>query len=363
MGRGRPARLLIGTRLDAVQTHPLLPASRPADASARSRPRRVRTGQWRRRADRPPTSSDPAEVRGVEARADCLPPSRRRARSKTSATSRMASQEDELVASTSGMTLDQDPVPQVAPSLLPRLFATLFESHQDPSSTPAYPSALFKTSAIPSKGLATVASRRISRGEMLISEPPLVIWPQDISAQHARALVDDLSPEGKKRFWELGNAKPDGVLDEVLAIRATNGFAVELPPLEGEEDERRIASMIFPRIARFNHSWCADAALSSLEAHDCPKFAKRRPGDELEDVADGDLGDDRHRGPSLPYASLAARLKDCFATGRQRDLLRIHTGPSSAPRRPPVAAPRALRVHVPVSALHLGRRRAGHFRS
>lgn len=161
-------------------------------------------------------------------------------------------------------------IPQVASELLPRLFSILFSARQD---LPVLPSAPFRTVPIPSKGLGSIATRPIARGELLISEPPLVVWPQGITAETARAHIDALSPEGRELFWGLGNGGPEGSkLDEVLAIRATNGFAVELPPVEahiplvnatGEPEARldadenlpKVASMIFPRIARLNHSW------------------------------------------------------------------------------------------------------------
>lgn len=42
-------------------------------------------------------------------------------------------------------------------------------------------------------------------------------------------------------------------MDEILARRATNGFAVQIPPTPVSGPTT--VGMVFPRIARINHSW------------------------------------------------------------------------------------------------------------
>lgn len=42
-------------------------------------------------------------------------------------------------------------------------------------------------------------------------------------------------------------------LDDIRAIRATNGFAIQFP--SSQEGSGAIAAMVFPKIARLNHSW------------------------------------------------------------------------------------------------------------
>lgn len=84
-------------------------------------------------------------------------------------------------------------------------------------------------------------------------------------------MVDSLSPSARKAYLSLANAaSPEMKMDEVLAIRATNGFNVQLPPLPshltpatlsllGKQSLPSSASFIFPKIARINHS-CAPNA-------------------------------------------------------------------------------------------------------
>lgn len=171
---------------------------------------------------------------------------------------------------------------QVSTDLLPLLFAILLaaqsqqeEEDGDHDSEPN--SKLFTVKAVSDKGLGAFAKRDIARGEVIIRERPLFIWPTSLDATTARGLVEQLSPSARQAFFSLANAaEPDSKLDEVLAIRATNAFAVQLPPLPNKMVPAgpllppnattlpSTASFIFPRIARINHS-CAPNADHSMD--------------------------------------------------------------------------------------------------
>lgn len=50
-------------------------------------------------------------------------------------------------------------------------------------------------------------------------------------------------------------------MDDILARRATNGFAIPLPPTPASEP--MTVAAVFPQIARVNHSWCATSLASA----------------------------------------------------------------------------------------------------
>lgn len=147
-------------------------------------------------------------------------------------------------------TLAATAIPSVAPTLLfPLLAAILLASDSedladDPPWTPTDMSAA-------GKGIGALASRQLERGELLIAERPLCVWPQGLSPEQAEELFKGLSARQQKVYMEL--AKTDGKsvagMSEILARRATNGFAVALP------GSGKVVGMLFPRIARLNHSW------------------------------------------------------------------------------------------------------------
>jgi len=175
-------------------------------------------------------------------------------------------------------------LPQVSADLLPLLFAILLASQQDrdeqeQGNSHSDPSAkLFTVKSVSDKGLGAFASRDIARGEVIITERPLFIWPTKLDAATAHELVAQLTPSAKNAFFGLANAAdPTSQLDPILAIRATNAFAVELPPLprgtipagnllppNATTTLPTTASFIFPRIARINHS-CAPNADHSMD--------------------------------------------------------------------------------------------------
>lgn len=125
---------------------------------------------------------------------------------------------------------------------------------------------------MPGKGKGATASRYIARGEVIISERPLLVWPSQLDASRARELIDGLTEPARKAYLSLANAsEPGSNLDPILGIRATNGFSVELPSLPDKlvpatllAPRPSVASFIFPDIARINHS-CAPCADHSID--------------------------------------------------------------------------------------------------
>ncbi|KAL8278075.1 hypothetical protein RQP46_009535 [Phenoliferia psychrophenolica] len=139
-------------------------------------------------------------------------------------------------------------IPSVAPNLLlPLLAALLLASDSDdlPNDPPWTPTDMTKLG----KGIGCLAARALSRGDLLIAERPLCIWPQGLTPQQAEELFAAMSDKQKEVFMQL--AKTEGKsagMSEVLARRATNGFSIKLP------GSGKTVGMIFPRIARLNHS-------------------------------------------------------------------------------------------------------------
>lgn len=121
---------------------------------------------------------------------------------------------------------------------------------------------------VSNKGLGAFANRDIARGEIILSERPLVIWPVKLTAEQANASLASLTPSARKLYFSLADASDSSSeMDKALAIRATNGFNVELPALTSgltpagllsPEQRPSSASFIFPRIARINHSCVAN---------------------------------------------------------------------------------------------------------
>lgn len=122
-------------------------------------------------------------------------------------------------------------IPHVADSLLPILLAVVLSassSSDDDNDDPAPPWTVQQTS----KGFGAFTSRPIQRGELLIAERPLCVWPQGLSEGQARELFNQLGEKEQKVFMALSRTEGEGPvkeLDEIRAIRATNGFALQLP--------------------------------------------------------------------------------------------------------------------------------------
>jgi len=114
--------------------------------------------------------------------------------------------------------------------------------------------------------------RMLRRGEVIICEQPLVVWPSNLNAQGAESLISQMTTSARNLYMSLANAQPtESTLSPILAIRATNGFTVQLPPIPSgsasttqqaefsENHNPSHASFIFPRIARINHDCLPNA--------------------------------------------------------------------------------------------------------
>ncbi|KAI5474602.1 hypothetical protein MNV49_002756 [Pseudohyphozyma bogoriensis] len=88
-------------------------------------------------------------------------------------------------------------------------------------------------------------------GELLVAERPLCVWPQGLTPEGINELYSALSPRQQSVFMSLATneQKEREGMDPLLARRGTNGFSVTLP-VGG-----RTVGMVFPSIARINHSW------------------------------------------------------------------------------------------------------------
>lgn len=97
----------------------------------------------------------------------------------------------------------------------------------------------------------------MSAGERLIAERPLCIWPQNLSQEQAAHLLAGLDDSARNAYLALSRSdEANHKTDQVRAIRATNGFAVQLPSPD-DQAPGKTAPMVFPQIARINHSWYA----------------------------------------------------------------------------------------------------------
>lgn len=136
-------------------------------------------------------------------------------------------------------------IPSISDGFLPLVLAVVLAatSTSDDDEAPPSPWTVERTS----KGFGAFASRPIARGELLIAERPLCIWPQGLSQEQAQELFNKLSPKEQKVYLALSRTEGDGPvqeLDEIRAIRATNGFAITLP------GSGSTAAFVFPRVAR-----------------------------------------------------------------------------------------------------------------
>ncbi|KAM0787131.1 hypothetical protein ACM66B_006383 [Microbotryomycetes sp. NB124-2] len=152
-------------------------------------------------------------------------------------------------ATTTAAVLGPNAVPHVGEALLPVILAVVLASNSTDEDEQVAKKQTPWTVEATSKGQGAFASRDISRGELVIAERPVCIWPQGLSEQQARELFEGMDEPAKKAYLALSRDEAIAQdLDEIRAIRATNGFAVQLPLGLG------IAAMVFPKIARLNHS-------------------------------------------------------------------------------------------------------------
>ncbi|KDE06233.1 hypothetical protein MVLG_03392 [Microbotryum lychnidis-dioicae p1A1 Lamole] len=154
-------------------------------------------------------------------------------------------------------------IPSIAPDVFPLLLAVLLTTldEDDPSSSSSSltpPWTVLPTSS--GSGYGAFASSSLTLGQLLIAERPLCIWPQGLSEQEAQKLFDRLTDDKKKVYLSLAGevskeGDGDGPRDRVRAVRTTNGFGIELPESGGI-----VVGMVFPKIARINHSCRPNAA-------------------------------------------------------------------------------------------------------
>ncbi|GAA5872696.1 hypothetical protein JCM3774_005032 [Rhodotorula dairenensis] len=154
-------------------------------------------------------------------------------------------------------------VPSVAADLLPLVFgvvlahAAIDEEGDDERLT--WPP--WKVESFGDKGSGAVAARPITRGERLIAERPLCIWPNNLSEEEARRLFEAMTPAEQRVFMDLARTEGTGSfgnLDDIRAKRATNGFSI--PLLDSHGASMGVAGMVFPKIARINHSCAPNCA-------------------------------------------------------------------------------------------------------
>ncbi|KAK4056070.1 hypothetical protein OIO90_002801 [Microbotryomycetes sp. JL221] len=170
--------------------------------------------------------------------------------------------------------LGSNSVPHVSDTLLPIILAVVLASNatddDEANANERVPWSVETTL----KGQGAFASRQISRGELIVSERPVCIWPQGLSQQQAKDLFDKMDAQSQKAYMAL--SRDDAIakeLDDIRAVRATNGFAVQLPLGLGT------AAMVFPKIARHVQPQLAmNFASLRMEAYAIADIA---PKDEL----------------------------------------------------------------------------------
>ncbi|GAA5962368.1 hypothetical protein JCM21900_005097 [Sporobolomyces salmonicolor] len=153
-------------------------------------------------------------------------------------------------------------IPQVSSDLLPLLFGVVLASAVSSDDAEPEASPPWKVESKGDKGYGAIAARDIAMGERLIAERPLCIWPQGLSEAQARELFEAMGKQEQDMFMQLARTEGEGPvkqLDEIRARRATNGFAIALPPVPGFSGSKTVA-MVFPKIARINHSCTPNAS-------------------------------------------------------------------------------------------------------
>lgn len=140
------------------------------------------------------------------------------------------------------LALASDSIPSISDSLLPVILAVVLAASNSDDET-ASPWRVEATS----KGFGAFAARELRRGELLIAERPICVWPQGLSEAQAKELFEQMGEKEQKVFMQLSRTEGDGpvqALDDIRAIRATNGFSIQLP------GSGLTAGMVFPRLAR-----------------------------------------------------------------------------------------------------------------
>ena len=172
---------------------------------------------------------------------------------------------------TTTMVNNFDYIPQISSNLLPYLMAIILSSTLSDDNCDGYqhsihkpPLEVYKSSGA---GFGVRASRDIQRGELLLSETPILVWENGTPSVQMKKLTDELSPEARKKLFSLSSrndqlaieAEEKDPVDESANIRSANGFEVQLPSIDVPFMSKDVkipssASFLFYNISRINHS-------------------------------------------------------------------------------------------------------------
>ena len=160
-------------------------------------------------------------------------------------------------------------LPSIAPELLALILAIVLASRDDdqaagPSEAVSRGEMPYRVGASPTAvGQGAFAVRAIQRGEVIVTDAPLVIWPNELSAERANTLLDELTPAARRAYEALADARPpESTLDPILSRRGTNGFNVALPRVDAAaagtsalaaqlgRDGPTTVSMVYPQVSR-----------------------------------------------------------------------------------------------------------------
>ncbi|KAH8915629.1 hypothetical protein BT69DRAFT_1341068 [Atractiella rhizophila] len=185
-------------------------------------------------------------------------------------------------------------IPIIDPQLQSLFISILLHagSSQTPTSEFYIPNApVYEQIATSSKGEGLYTTTQVPRTSLIIEERPLVVWKRGIDPEDVWNMWQQMSQEAQEAFLQLSTNRPlspepleqdsekDKVLKRLMAIKATNGFNVELP-LSSLEPSLHVsksllnsltirqtldsstllssapthASFLFPLVSRINHS-------------------------------------------------------------------------------------------------------------
>lgn len=176
-----------------------------------------------------------------------------------------------------GTLLAEPLLPHIAPSLAPLIVALLLlHAHSDSDEgqeaftedLPLSRNVPYYVRELKEAGRAAFAARDMRKGEVVITDSPLLIWPQGMTPEEAEDLYAQLTPRAREVFDGLVNSMDAKKgLGEVLGRRATNGFAVSVPEVPEEAkaandlSAAKRVSFLYPKCVRsypFSGRSCAD---------------------------------------------------------------------------------------------------------
>lgn len=131
-------------------------------------------------------------------------------------------------------------LPLIHFDLLPYICAILLYARKDDESPPLSPddSGLlpYTVRSTDGRGKGAFASETLARGDVILSEQPLIIWPPGLDAKAANKSIAEMTPDAREVFESLVNSQPTtSKLDPALGIRGSNGFDVQLPEIDGNQ--------------------------------------------------------------------------------------------------------------------------------